>query len=368
MDRRTFLTGASAALVARSAAAQAPARQWQSLSLTEAGFKPDASERLEKAFADGELKGLHGLVVLRHGKIAMEHYFTGPDEIWGDSRGTVAFNADELHDLRSVSKSIVGLIYGIALGEGHVPKPDAPVLASFPDYRDLAADADRQRIKIEHVLTMSMGLAWDESLPYTDPRNSEIAMERAADRYRFILEQPITRPPGEAWTYSGGATALLGHLVAKGSGQRLGAYASSRLFAPLGIGNFVWTNGMDGKEEAAASGLRLRPRDLAAIGQLLLDKGSHGGRQIIPADWVEQALTQRAQRQDGTGYGYQWYLGRDRAGNAWYGAEGNGGQRLIIAPKQQIVIAVTAGNYNLPGNSRLPLRVASEFVFGALAQ
>ncbi len=366
MDRRTFLTAASAALVARPAAAQAPARQWQSQSLTEAGFKPDASERLEKAFADGELKGLHGLVVLRHGKIAMEHYFSGADEIWGDSRGTVAFNADELHDLRSVSKSIVGLIYGIALGEGLVPKPGAPVLASFPDYRDLAADADRQRIKIEHVLTMSMGLAWDESLPYTDPRNSEIAMERAADRYRFILEQPITRPPGEAWTYSGGATALLGHLVAKGSGQRLGAYASSRLFAPLGIERFTWTNGMNG-EEAAASGLRLRPRDLAAIGQLLLDKGHYGGRQIIPADWVEQALTERSQRSDGLRYGYQWYLGRDRAGDPWYGAEGNGGQRLIVAPKQQIVIAITAGNYNLPGNSRLPLRVASEFVFGALA-
>lgn len=367
MDRRTFLTAASAALVARPAAAQAPVRPWQSLSLTEAGFKPDASERLEKAFADGELKGLHGLVVLRHGKIAMEHYFSGADEIWGDSRGTVAFNADELHDLRSVSKSIVGLIYGIALGEGLVPKPDAPVLASFPDYRDLAADADRQRIKIEHVLTMSMGLAWDESLPYTDPRNSEIAMERAADRYRFILEQPITRPPGEAWTYSGGATALLGHLVARGSGQRLGAYASSRLFAPLGIERFTWTNGMNG-EEAAASGLRLRPRDLAAIGQLLLDKGNYGGRQIIPTDWVEQALTERTRRSDGLRYGYQWYLGRDRAGDPWYGAEGNGGQRLIVAPKQQIVIAVTAGNYNLPGNSRLPLRVASEFVFGGLAR
>lgn len=367
MDRRTFLTAASAALVARPAAAQAPVRPWRSLSLTEAGFKPDASERLEKAFADGELKGLHGLVVLRHGKIAMEHYFSGADEIWGDSRGTVAFNADELHDLRSVSKSIVGLIYGIALGEGLVPKPDAPVLASFPDYRDLAADADRQRIKIEHVLTMSMGLAWDESLPYTDPRNSEIAMERAADRYRFILEQPITRPPGEAWTYSGGATALLGHLVARGSGQRLGTYASSRLFAPLGIERFTWTNGMNG-EEAAASGLRLRPRDLAAIGQLLLDKGNYGGRQIIPTDWVEQALTERTRRSDGLRYGYQWYLGRDRAGDPWYGAEGNGGQRLIVAPKQQIVIAVTAGNYNQPGNSRLPLRVASEFVFGALAR
>lgn len=366
MNRRAFLAGASATLMARPSAAQSPARSWQTLSLAEAGFRPDASERIEKAFAAGELKGLHGLVVLRHGKIAMEHYFAGEDEIWGDRRGLVAFNADELHDLRSVSKSVVGLLYGIALAEGLVPKPEAPLLASFPDYPDLAADPDRQRLRVEHVLTMSMGLAWDESLPYSDPRNSEVAMERAADRYRFILDRPIVRPPGEAWSYSGGATALLGHLVAKGTGQRLGAFASSRLFAPLGIGRFAWTNGMNG-EEAAASGLRLRPRDLAAIGQLVLDKGRHGDRQIVPDDWLERSLSSRMQLPEGFSYGHQWYIGKDQSGTPWYGAFGNGGQRLIVAPRQQIVVAITAGNYNLPGNSRLPVRVASEFVFGALA-
>lgn len=239
MDRRAFLTGAGAALTVRPSAAQTPARSWQTSSLAEAGFRPDASERIEKAFAAGELKGLHGLLVLRHGRIALEHYFAGADEIWGDSRGVVAFNADELHDLRSVSKSIVSLIYGIALADGRAPKPDAPLLASFPNYPDLATDPERQKLKVEHVLTMTMGLAWDESLPYSDPRNSEIAMEHASDRYRFILDQPIARPPGEAWTYSGGATALLGHLAAKGSGKRLGEFAGERLFAPLGIDRFA---------------------------------------------------------------------------------------------------------------------------------
>ena len=110
MDRRAFLAATSAMLLARPATAQAQARQWQELSLADAGFRPDAGERIDQAFANGELSGLHGLVVLRHGKIALERYFTGADEIWGDSRGIVAFNADELHDLRSVSKSIVGLV------------------------------------------------------------------------------------------------------------------------------------------------------------------------------------------------------------------------------------------------------------------
>jgi len=367
MDRRAFLAGAAGALMVPPATAQTPVRQWQTLSLVESGFRPDSSERIEKAFAAGELNGLHGLVVLRHGKIAMEHYFVGEDEIWGDRRGIVAFNADELHDLRSVSKSVVGLLYGIALADGLVPKPDASLLASFPNYPDLAADPDRQRLRIEHVLTMSMGLVWDENLPYTDPRNSEIAMEHASDRYRFILERPIARPPGDAWTYSGGATALLGHLVAKGSGQRLGLFASNRLFAPLGIEHFAWTSGTNG-EEAAASGLRLRPRDLAAIGQLLLDKGSRGGRQIVPADWLERSLTPQTRLPDGLGYGYQWYIGRDQSGAPWFAAFGNGGQRVVVAPRHQLVIAMTAGNYNVPDSWKMPVRLTSEFVFGALAE
>ena len=102
--------------------------------------------------------------------------------------GRVAFNANTLHDLRSVSKSIVGLLYGIALADGKVPAPEAPLFASFPEYADLAADPARNRRTIYNALTMTMGTDWDEiSVPYSDPTNSEIAMDMAPDRYRFVL-------------------------------------------------------------------------------------------------------------------------------------------------------------------------------------
>ena len=97
-------------------------------------------------------------------------------------------NRNTLHDLRSASKSIVGLLYGIALAAGKVPSPDQPQMQSFPEYADLAADPARQRWTLHHVLSMTMGTDWDEqSIPYTNPANSEIAMDRAADRYRFCL-------------------------------------------------------------------------------------------------------------------------------------------------------------------------------------
>jgi CubicO group peptidase (beta-lactamase class C family) len=91
-------------------------------------------------------------------------------------------------------------------------------------------------LTIAHALTMTLGTAWPESgIPYSDPSNRETAMEAAVDRYRFILERPIVAEPGTKWIYNGGATALLGRLIAKGTGKSLQEYARSALFAPLDL-------------------------------------------------------------------------------------------------------------------------------------
>jgi CubicO group peptidase (beta-lactamase class C family) len=146
---------------------------------------------LDRAFQAQELSGLHSVLIIHHGKILAEKYYPGADESWGESLGTLQSNANSLHDLRSVTKSITGILYGIALVEGHVPGPDESLIAHFPEYEDLASDAQRRKILVRHALTMQMGIEWNEDLPYTDPRNSEIAMELAVDRYRYVLGQPI---------------------------------------------------------------------------------------------------------------------------------------------------------------------------------
>lgn len=244
---------------------------------------PDLAARLDQGVQSGEFANLHAVFIARKGRVEMERYFEGPDERWGTPLGTVAFNADTLHDLRSVSKSIVGLLYGIALAEGKVPALDAPLLDAFPAYADLARDERRRATRISHALAMTMGLEWNEDLPYSDPRNSEISMERSKDRYRYVLERPIVANPGERWRYSGGATALLGHLIAKGAGVPLLDYARDKLFSPMGIEKVEWTRGFNG-EAAAASGLRMRAPDLARIGQLLLQRGEWNGRALVPKD------------------------------------------------------------------------------------
>jgi CubicO group peptidase (beta-lactamase class C family) len=343
----------------------AAAEAWATASLTEAGFAAETGELLERHYDAGELPNLHAVVVIRHGKLVLERYFDGEDERWGEDLGKVSFGPEVLHDLRSVSKSIVGLLYGIALTEDGVPALDAPLVDHF-DYPDLADDPKRRRITVEHALTMTLGLAWDESLPYSDPRNSEIAMELAEDRYRFILEQPIVAEPGSTWTYSGGSTALLAHLIARGSGRSLYDYAREKLFGPLGIEDGEWVAGTNG-EAAAASGLRLTARDLARIGQLVLNQGRWGGRQVVPTDWLEASFARHVPSEDGLYYGYQWWLGQGRKdGKPWMAGFGNGGQRLVVFPDLDLAVVVLAGNYNQLDAWKLSVHIMTEVLFPSL--
>src|SRR5690606_28174987 len=112
------------------------------------GLAADLGERLEAAVRGGRLPNLHAVLVARGGRLALERYYAGEDEALGRPLGRREFGPDELHDLRSVTKSVVGLLYGIALGDGVVPPPEAPLLDGFPDCADLAADPPRRRMTV----------------------------------------------------------------------------------------------------------------------------------------------------------------------------------------------------------------------------
>lgn len=297
------------------------------------------AERVDAVLREGKAPGFHGLVVMQGGKVVLERYGAGVDHRLGDSLGHVEFDRDTLHDVRSVSKSIVALLYGIALGDGLVPGPRARLVDQFPQYPDLVSDPGRTHLTVEHALTMTLGLEWNEDAPYTSPANSEIAMELAPDRYRYVLERPVIEEAGKRWHYCGGATALLGGIIAQGAGRPLEEYAATALFGPLGITDFDWSRGYHGIVSAAA-GVRLRPVDLAAIGQLVLD----GGRGIVPAEWLQEMLRPRVKIDDGLEYGYQWYV--DAGERPHVKGLGNGGQAVLVFPGEELVVAVTAGEYD----------------------
>lgn len=348
----------------------AGAAGWEAESAEAAGFVPDLAERMAAGVRSGLLPDLHAVVVVRDGRLVLEHYGAGRDEAWGRDLGVVRFGPEVLHDIRSVTKSVVGLVYGAALDRGLVPPPEAGLMAQFPEYPDLAGDPARAGLTVGHALGMTMGTEWNEDLPYSDPRNSEIAMERAPDRLRFVLERKVVQPPGERWTYSGGAVALIGALIARGTGRRLEEFAAEALFAPLGIDRVEWARGADGVA-SAASGLRLAPRDMARIGMLVLGGGAWDGRQVVSREWMEASLRPAVPAMDGIRYGMLWYvadwpvagLGGVRR---WVGGFGNGGQRLFVLPDAGLVVAITAGAYNRPDQWVAPMRVWREMVLANL--
>ncbi|MEH6633174.1 MAG: serine hydrolase [Halopseudomonas aestusnigri] len=324
-------------------------------------------EKLDAAFKQKDLTGLHSVYILHKGEVLAERYYSGQDQRWGDPLGQVKQSASQLHDLRSVSKSITSLLYGIALEEGIVPDLDAVVVDQFPKYDDLLNDPERRKIIIRDILSMKMGTEWDENLPYSDPRNSEIAMENSADRYRFILDRPMVSTPGEQWTYNGGATALIAGLISRGAGKSIDVYAKEKLFAPLGIADFEWIGGREGVP-SAASGLRLNIHDLAKIGSMIVDNGNWQGKPIVSSDWLEKSFVPRANLPMGLRYGYFWWLSPNGSPPHWVAGFGNGGQRLVVDQTNQLVIVIFAGNYNQRNAWQLPVKIITEFVLPTVFQ
>jgi CubicO group peptidase (beta-lactamase class C family) len=372
MNRRDALKGAGTILMASGFGRQtaAAATPFEPAAPESMGFAPDLPARFAALEAAGRLLNVHGVVALRKGRIIFERYMTGTDQTGTGPTGPVEFTADTLHDMRSVTKGIVGLLYGIALGDRRVPAPDQPLLAQFPEYPDLAKDPDRARLTIFHALTMTLALKWNEDLPWI--HSDEVSMDNAPDRYRFVLERPMLGAPGKGYIYNGGATALLGRLIERGTGVDLHSFAKTALFEPLGLGATEWTKGPDGVA-SAASGLRLTPRDLARIGQMIVVGGKWDNRTIVPADWLEASFRPAAMVDDGRRYGYHWYIGElalagksGTYGAKWIGAFGLGGQRLFVFPEQEFVLAVTAGNYVTEDQARAPIAILREVFLASL--
>jgi CubicO group peptidase (beta-lactamase class C family) len=198
---------------------------------------------------------------------------------------------------------------------------------------------------------MSSGMEWNEEVPYDNPLNSEIQMDTSSDPVGFVLSRRIISEPGKIWNYNGGTTELLAAVLEKVSGKKIDEFAKAHLFNPMGIETIEWTKFPGTSTPAAASGLRLRSRDLLKFGILYHHKGRWNNQQIIPANWTTvslQALISRPGNRGG--YGYLFWTFKDSIQHKpifWAAAVGNGDQRIYFDEKNNLIVVTTAGNYNL---------------------
>jgi len=296
-----------------------PTLGWRTSTPQEQGM--DAA-RLDDALQAAERKmNLHGLVIVRHGYIVQEKYFSGY---------TVGAN----HDLFSCTKSFISALMGIAIDKGYVAGISRPVLGFFPEHPFGASDSRKRSLTVQNLLTMSSGLDWVEG----DETYARMYALLDGDWIRFVLDLPMAAEPGTRFSYSSGNSHVLAAIIQKSSGKDLYDFARESLFGPLGITDPRWERDPKGLP-IGGWGLRLSPRDMAKLGYLYLHGGLWDGKQVVPAAWVHDSTQPQIRADGGWSYGYQWWVDADVP---FFAALGRYGQCIFVVPRLDLVVVFTA--------------------------
>jgi CubicO group peptidase (beta-lactamase class C family) len=238
-------------------------------------------------------------------------------------------------------------VIGAAITRNEFPSIDTPVLQFFDAAKVQNVDERKRRMTIRHLLTMTSGLDWNESLPYSDPSNSASLMEASADWVQFTIDRPMALEPGTKFNYSSGVSEMLAHIFYAATGQDMEEYAAKYLFAPLGIERFYWKRTPFGLIDSEG-GLYLERHDLAKIAYLYHKGGVWRGKRVIDEAWVKSSIAPSVTVNESTGvkYGFKWWLypyAKDDPRMA-FGGSGFGGQMPLVLPDYDIVIVVNAWN------------------------
>lgn len=271
------------------------------------------------------------LVVLHEGRIVDERYLLGTAE--NDRR--ISW---------SVAKSFLSALFGIVMAEGHIASLDDPVTRYAPSLVGTAYDG----ASIRDVLQMSSGVRFNED--YFDFHSDinrmgrVLALGQSMDDFARSLSERA-REPGSAWQYVSIDTHVIGMVIRGATGRDIPGLMSEKLLQPLGLESAAYylTDGLG--EPFVLGGLNMSTRDYARFGQLMLQRGEWNGRQLVPADWVDESTRASANTAAGTiGYGYQWWVPADAEPGEFL-ARGIYGQYIYVHRPSSTVIAMNAADH-----------------------
>jgi len=268
-----------------------------------------------------ELPFLTSLIVTQHGRRLLDVYYRG-------------MSPERAVNVKSISKTLLSPLVGIAIRDGYLRGPDQPIAELLAPPLAPPLEDGRRRITLAHLLTMTAGLEGTSFDNYGEWVGS-------GNWVRSALERPLVCEPGTCWGYSTGNTHLLSAALTRATGRSTLAYARAVLFDPLGIPLASWDRDPQGIY-LGGNNMRLRPRDLATIGQLYLDGGRAAGRQLVPEEWIRASWQpQVTSPWNGYDYGYLWWS-RDLVGERVHFAWGYGGQFLFVLPGLDATVVVTS--------------------------
>lgn len=272
--------------------------------------------------AERDVDALHSFVLVRHGKIIAEGWWS-------------PYEKDRPHMLYSLSKSFTSTAVGMAVDEGRLSLDDK-VVSFFPDKVPAQPSENLARMRIRDLLCMGSGNHNDTLPPMREGAET--------DWVKVFFAQPVEHEPGTYFCYNTGATYMLSAIVQKTTGQKVLDYLTPRLFEPLGIQNATWEVSPQGIQ-TGGYGLKVKTRDIAALGLLYLRKGDWNGKRLLSEKWVGQATSKQIANGDkpdndwNQGYGFQFWRCRNNA----YRGDGAFGQYCVVMPDQDAVLAITSG-------------------------
>ena len=331
---------------------------WEISSLEKEGVDSAKIVKLIKNILAGKFPNTHSVLLVKNGKLILEEYFYGN-------------NRDDLHYLASATKSITSILVGISLDEEMLKNIDQNVYELFPDYEGTEWIDKKYEINVRHLLSMASGIEWDENRPATDSRHDYFAMRRGGDWIRYVFNKNLVALPGQQFNYNGGLSALLGEIIRRTSGLNAEKFSEKYLFGPLGISHYNWLKYNDGSINTGG-GLLLKPRDMAKIGQMMLNNGKYNGKKIVSEEWITESTDNYIVPKSfpmGSGYGYQWWRGETNINGRTiktYFAQGLGGQFIFIVPSLKITAIFTSQlKDNFLGEFR-PQVMMTEYIIPAL--
>lgn len=302
-----------------------------------------------KAF--GQLKNkeneIHSVLLIKNDRLIIEEYFK-------------EHSADQPHDLRSTTKSIRSILLGIAIDKGFIEDINDPMskyLKSPMPKKNL--DKRKNNITIKNLLTMSSGLDcndWNKK-----SKGQEDKVYKKKDWLQYTLDLPLVNEPGAVSNYCSMGVVLIAEIICQASGMTIDKFAEKYLFSPMGIDNINWGHTSD--KEIIPSGKRLymTSRDMAKIGQLVLNKGKWNGKKIVSENWIEESTTPKT-KITGIDYGYLWWNIPFKVNDKIVvskTATGNGGQYIMILPRLDMVVVFTGGAYNSQ-DDKLPFAMLND--------
>jgi CubicO group peptidase (beta-lactamase class C family) len=283
---------------------------------------------------------IQSVSIERHGKLVVDEYFYG-------------FTPEQPHDTRSAGKSVTTLMVGRAIEATHAFTPQSRVLPLLPQYLPVANDdARKARMTVDDLMTMASGLACDDN-DDNSPGNEDAMQSQPAgtDWYRYTLDLPMVAEPGSRAVYCTAGINLLGAIVDTATRVPLTTFFAQHFATPMQFGTYtMWLMPAPMNEAYMGGGDYFRPRDFLKFGALLLDNGRWNATQIVDPSWIASSIAPRtAPVGEGDRYGYGWHISTVAVDGATFdviNAGGNGGQLMIVIPKLDVAIMVTAGNYN----------------------